>query len=316
MRQLAAVRILVPALLVLTAACGGEETPETTDAQPKEATITDVTVSGPPDEKPIVEFKAPISFATTESEVLAEGDGSGDVIKAGSTVTVNYVGLNASDGAEIASNYDQEPVSFALDQVIGGMGKGLKGKHAGDRVLIAVASADGYDPNGNGTTVEAGDSLVLVVDVEDVSTPLDVATGKKMPAPDTVPTLTYDDKDQPKSFTKTKTTPKSVDELGVYPIIKGEGPQVQEGQALTVHYVGQIYPDGNVFDESWSTGEPATFSLDQVIAGWTQGLAGQTVGSRVILVIPSELGYGDQAQGTDIPANSDLIFAVDILAAS
>jgi peptidylprolyl isomerase len=105
-------------------------------------------------------------------------------------------------------------------------------------------------------------------------------------------------------------------ELGVYPIIEGDGPKVEAGQTLTVHYVGQIYPDGTVFDESWSTGEPATFSLDQVIAGWTEGLTGQTVGSRVILTIPSKLDYGDQAQGKDIPANSDLIFAVDILAAS
>lgn len=315
MRQLLAVRILLPALLMLTAACGGAETPDTTQAQPKEATIADVAVSGPPGEKPNVDFKAPLSFATTESKVIEEGDGSGDIIKPNSKVTIDFVGFNASDAAEYASNYDQEPVSFSLGEVITGMGKGLEGKHAGDRVLVTVASADGFDPNGNGTTVEAGDSLVLVIDVLDVATPLDVATGKKMTAPDTVPTLAYDAQDQPKSFDKTKTTPESVDDLGVYPIIKGEGPRIREGQTLTVHYVGQIYPDGDVFDESWSGGEPATFSLDQVIAGWTQGLTGQTVGSRVILVIPSELGYGGQAQ-EGIPANSDLIFAVDILAAS
>ena len=55
--------------------------------------------------------------------------------------------------------------------------------------------------------------------------------------------------------------------------------------------------------------------LSGVIPGWTQGLAGQTVGSQVLLVIPPDLGYGDQASGS-IPANSTLVFVVDILAAS
>ena len=307
---------LVLPLLLLTAACGEEAADTTPVATPKQATISEVTVTGAPDEKPTVEFKAPISFASTKSEVVEGSDGSGDAIKPDSTVKIHYVGINASDGAEFDSSWDAEPVSFALNQVITGFAKGLEGKHVGDRVLLTIASKDGYDPNGNGTTIRKGDSLVFVVDVLDVMTPLDMASGEEMAVPETVPTLTYDDQQRPKEFTKTKTTPKTVEELGVYPVIKGDGPKVEAGQTLTVHYVGQIYPDGTVFDESWSRGEPATFSLDQVIAGWTEGLTGQTVGSRVILTIPSELGYGDQAQGKDIPANSDLIFAVDILAAS
>ncbi|MBA3265660.1 MAG: FKBP-type peptidyl-prolyl cis-trans isomerase [Nocardioidaceae bacterium] len=306
---------LVLSLLALTAACA-EEAAEEAPAAPKEATISDVTVTGSPKEKPTVEFKAPISFAETAGEVIAAGNGEGDAVEPDSTVTVHYVGTNASDGAEFVSSWDKKPVTFGLSEVINGLAEGLRGAHAGDRVLLAIASVDGFDPNGNGTTVRKGDSLVFVVDVLDVMTPLDMATGKEMTAPDTVPTLTYDDEEQPKEFVATKTTPKSVDELGVYPILKGEGPKVKKTQTLTVEYLGQIYPDGKVFDESWSAEDSRTFQLDQVIAGWTQGLAGQTVGSRVILVIPSKLGYGAQAQGEDIPANSDLIFAIDILAAT
>jgi len=92
----------------------------------------------------------------------------------------------------------------------------------------------------------------------------------------------------------------------------------KDGQSVTVQYTGQLYPDGNVFDSSWTNGQPFSFQLGggNVIKGWDQGLVGQRVGSRAILVIPSELGYGAQGQGTDIPKNADLIFAVDILAAN
>lgn len=305
---------LVFPVLLLTAACGGDPV-EPAPAAAKVATISDVTVVGAPDEEPTVDFKAPISFTATEGKVVEEGKGTGDAIEEDSTVEVHIVGVNASDGTELLSTWEEAPAQFAIDEVIPGFGKGLKGTHAGDRVLLAVASEDGY-PNGDAKgTVRKGDSVVFVVDVLDVQNPLDEATGEEMAAPESVPTLTYDDKQQPEKFTATETTPKTVDELGVYSIIKGDGPTVEAGQSLEVHYVGQIYPEGTVFDESWSSGEPATLSLDQVIPGWTQGLAGQTVGSRVILVIPSELGYGAQGQGEKIPPDSDLIFSVDILAA-
>jgi peptidylprolyl isomerase len=88
---------------------------------------------------------------------------------------------------------------------------------------------------------------------------------------------------------------------------------VTADQQVTVEYLGQVFPDGAVFDESYSKKEPVTFGLDQVIPGWTQGLTGQRVGSRVILAIPSDLGYGEQGGGEDIPPDSDLMFVVDIV---
>ena len=73
----------------------------------------------------------------------------------------------------------------------------------------------------------------------------------------------------------------------------------------------------SVFDSSWSRGAPATFSIGTggVIPGWDKGLVGKKVGSRVLLVVPPADGYGAQAQGK-IPANSTLVFVVDILDAS
>jgi peptidylprolyl isomerase len=266
-----------------------------------------------------VQFKAPLRFATTQSKIVDHGPGKGDAISAASRVTVDYVAINASDGAEYDSSWKRgKPATFNLSDVITGFGKGLEGDHAGDRVLIGVASKDGYDPTGNGTTIQKGDSLVLVVDVRKVHTPLSEAKGTKQPAPATVPKLTYDKAGHPAKFVATPQTPKSVSKLGVYPIIEGNGPVVKAGQTLLVEYVGQVYPDGKVFDESWSNPEPTSFPIGTggVIPGWDQGLAGQHVGSRVILVIPSALAYGTATTGSPVPPNSDLIFAVDILQAS
>lgn len=312
-------RVFIAVLPVLLAvsACGD---PAATDEQPTAGALAEVTVSGPVGSRPVVEFKAPLSFAQTQREVVQEGAGKGEAITPTSTVTVDYVGINASDGAQFDSSYQGggEPATFSLDQVITGFATGLEGAHAGDRVLIGVSSKDGYDPTGNGAAIRPGDSLIFVVDVHKVVTPLTEASGTKVEPPPTVPELTYDKQGQPEKFVATPQTPKAPSELGVYPLIKGEGAKVQSGQTITVEYVGQLYPDGEVFDESWSNDEPVAFSIGvgQVIKGWDQGLVGQPVGSRVILVIPSELGYGASGSGDTIPPNADLIFVVDILQAS
>jgi peptidylprolyl isomerase len=105
-------------------------------------------------------------------------------------------------------------------------------------------------------------------------------------------------------------------DLVVQPLIQSDGATVSEGQTVTVQYAGWLW-DGTEFDSSWGRGgEPATFELTQgmLIDGWVKGLAGQAVGSQVLLIIPPDLGYGDTDQGT-IPPNSTLIFVVDLIAA-
>jgi len=86
---------------------------------------------------------------------------------------------------------------------------------------------------------------------------------------------------------------------------------------VTVHYTGYIWETGEVFDSSWESGKPAQFQLaeGQLIKGFIKAIEGQTVGSQVITVLPPAEGYGDAAQGS-IPANSTLIFVIDILGAN
>lgn len=94
-------------------------------------------------------------------------------------------------------------------------------------------------------------------------------------------------------------------------LVKGTGAEIKGDDILAVNYQGQLW-DGKVFDSSFKRGAAAVFSLNQVVKGWKQGLTGMHVGDRVELTIPPSLGYGNQAAGS-IPANSTLVFVIDIL---
>lgn len=303
--------LALPALLLALVACGSDEpAPETTKA--REGAIGDITVTGDFGAQPTVDFKAPVAFPSSEFKTVIDGPGKGDEVTDQSTVAVNYVGINASDGTEFDSSWPAgAPATFETGQVIKGFSEGLQGAQAGDRLLLAIASEDGYDPVGNGTSIAKGDSLVFVVDVEKVTNP---APPKTLTKAD-VPKLELDKSGDPEKFVAAKDTPATAKELGVYVSKQGKGALVEPDATLTVDYLGQIYPDGEVFDESYSKGKPVSFPLADVIPGWQQGLVGQTEGSRVVLVIPSELGYGAVGQGDTIPPDSDLIFVIDIVKA-
>ena len=81
---------------------------------------------------------------------------------------------------------------------------------------------------------------------------------------------------------------------------------------VKVHYSGWL-TNGKLFDSSVTRGEPIEFGLNQVIAGWTEGVQLMTPGSRYKFTIPPQLGYGEQGAGGDIPPNATLIFEVELL---
>ncbi len=95
----------------------------------------------------------------------------------------------------------------------------------------------------------------------------------------------------------------------------GTGAVAATGDSVTVNYVGSL-TNGAVFDASANRGTSGfTFNLGagQVIKGWDQGIVGMKVGGKRLLVIPASLAYGDQAVGNIIPANSTLVFEVELL---
>lgn len=95
-------------------------------------------------------------------------------------------------------------------------------------------------------------------------------------------------------------------------IKEGNGKHPKATDRVKVHYTGTLI-DGKKFDSSVDRGEPITFPLNQVIPGWTEGLQIMDEGSKYILYIPYNLGYGVRGAGQDIPGGSTLIFEVELL---
>ena len=112
---------------------------------------------------------------------------------------------------------------------------------------------------------------------------------------------------------KTKPGVKTTADGLEYKVIKeGAGASPKATDTVTVNYEGKLI-DGTVFDSSYKRGQPATFPLNAVIKGWTEGLQLMKVGGKSQLFIPSDLGYGERGAGADIPPNSVLIFEVELL---
>src|SRR6218665_2814614 len=95
-------------------------------------------------------------------------------------------------------------------------------------------------------------------------------------------------------------------------LTEGTGAKPTASNKVTCHYHGTLI-DGRIFDSSVQRGQPATFPLNQVIAGWTEGVQLMSVGSKYRFFIPSSLGYGARQVGSDIGPNSALIFDVELL---
>lgn len=95
-------------------------------------------------------------------------------------------------------------------------------------------------------------------------------------------------------------------------VTEGTGASPKATDNVTVHYTGKL-TNGQVFDSSVTRGEPATFPLNQVIPGWTEGLQLMKEGGKTIFYLPSNLAYGEMGAPGAIPPNADLIFEVELI---
>jgi len=102
--------------------------------------------------------------------------------------------------------------------------------------------------------------------------------------------------------------------LGYKILEEGEGESPEKGQKVTVHYTGTLQ-DGKKFDSSLDRGQPFTFTLGvgQVIKGWDEGIALLKKGSKALIKIPSDLGYGSRGAGGVIPPDATLYFEVELI---
>ncbi|MCU1438005.1 MAG: peptidylprolyl isomerase [Naasia sp.] len=272
-----------------------------------------VTVSDDLAAAPEVAFEAGIDAATTERTTVVEG--KGEELERGSLAQVAFAVYNGATGAPIESYGYAEgetTAAFQVDttQLLPGFAKTLGCASVGSRVVSVIPPSEGFGEAGNTDLEVAGDaSLVLVMDIESAIRTIRYEAGDELPG--TLPTVAPAADGSPTVAVPAAEAPK---DLHIATLTKGDGEVVPAGSSVQVHYRGMQWSDGTVFDESWG-GEPATFALDQVVPGFAAAIAGQTVGSQVLVVMPPIYGYGEQAPENTAPlAGQTLVFVVDILA--
>lgn len=285
------------AATLLLSGCGGADGP---------LKSVDVTSNGA-NKAPKVEFETPLKLENSAVRKLSEGDGA--EIDPGQTLSIRMSAFNAKDGSSTAETYtadsgDDLAVNDQMKKANSPLYKALKDARVGSQFAYAVPPVKG----GQGSPDRPGQLLVFTVEGK-TKPPLEKAKGKSVKPVEGLPTVKVNDSGAPE-ITIDKSDEKP-GELVAQNLIKGSGKVVKKSDTITAHYVGVQWSNGEKFDSSWDRGKPSEFPLDGVVKGWTQGLSGQTVGSRVLLVIPPELGYGKNP-GSGQPGGT-LVFVVDIL---
>lgn len=261
--------------------------------------------------KPEVTFPTPLKSDEIETKVLVAGDGP--EIKGLQSISVDFIAYNGYDNTELQSSEFSEgsPTTLFLSaEGTPNFCSALTGVKGGSTVAVILPPKDAHDNQGiQEFGMGADDALVFVFKIDQVFLPRALGASQGASAgfpsvvtsPDGVPGVTIPKSDAPAEFK-------------VANLITGNGAQVQEGDTVVVHYSGFLWNEGSKFDSSWDNGQPAEFQVAEgsLISGFVKALVGQKVGSQVIAVIPPNEGYGDQGNET-IPANSTLVFVVDIL---
>ncbi|RST17610.1 FKBP-type peptidyl-prolyl cis-trans isomerase [Streptomyces sp. WAC05374] len=317
--------LAVPAGLLTLAGCGDDKADQ---AKTDESPSTSQEPSAKIVDGPLPAITAGTAFGQKPTVAKGPGKpspnlavktvvaGKGETVAKGDFLQFDYLGQIWDTAKVFDNSYDRgAPLTsrIGVGQLIPGWDQALPGKKVGSRVELAIPPALGYGTQGNPQGgIKGTDTLVFVVDIRGTFNGKSSAKGRE---------VAQDNIDLPKVGTNTDGKAPSIDvpkkpapkKLVSKYVLEGDGPAVKPTDKLLLQYKGVLWEGGKEFDASYKRGELAEFPLQSLIQGWQQGLKGKKVGSRVMLVVPPELGYGAQASG-DIPANSTLVFSLDILA--
>lgn len=252
-----------------------------------------ITVDGEAGEKSTATFTSPLEVEELQSTVIVEGEG--DPVAAGDLVSYALTAFNAETGEELGSfGYADNPVLPQQISPENPLGQLLGCSAPGTRVVATFPAS------------ESAGAEVYVVDLLEVVP--SAAWGEEQDAVDGMPEVELADDGAP---TITIPEGEAPTEVEIETLKEGDGPTVEPGDTVLVHYTGVKWSDGSVFDSSWDRGVPTSFQTTGVVAGFQQALEGQTVGSQVVVVIPPEFGYGS-SEGHELQ-DETLVFVVDIL---
>lgn len=326
-----ALALLVPALLLALAACGGDssDTAKSFDA---------VTISGAEGAAPQVKWKATMEPGKEEAKTLVKG--TGPALKNGDRVLVNFLLSNGYTHQTPLDTYGAKKAGATLtvgapaaqpqvpaDLLTGILSKKVKpGMTVGTRLAITVGAEQAFGQYANKLgqfKIGNKDGLLLVADL--VGTAAKKPAGKKVKPPAWAPTV-VEKRGVPTALTfgaLPKPSPK--DDLRVATLVQGKGPKVKAGDVVVANYLGQVHGGDKPFDGSYSRGEPLSVAIGDkvdggaitVVKGWSEGLEGVAVGSRVIVQIPPRLGYGKAGGGNGAITGTDtMYFVIDVLGAA
>lgn len=272
-----------------------------------------VTATGDFATKPVVTVSKGMTVKTTERTALIQG--SGEPVTSGQTVKMDYSLYNGTTGTLIeTSAYTKgQEVSYPVDskatQFVG-LSKAIECSTVGSRIVAVIPNSEGFGDQASAAGLGADDVLVFVIDVESVAPkPLAEATGTPVDPKAGFPEVTFT-KGNPDVTIPSGPVPT---EYAIETLIQGDGETVTDGASVVLNYEGVNWNSGVVFDSSFDRGSPATLSTGGVIQGFHDALVGQKVGSRVVVIIPSDLGYGDQGSGDAIKGGDTIVFVIDIL---
>ena len=308
--------LLLPAALVLgLSGCGDDDGGGGSDSD-SGAALDSVQIEGEFGSAPEVTFDGEVEAGEVTTEVVSKGDGA-EVAKGDQVLTHLWIG-NGFTQEKSFSTYDAkkaEVLTVDEKQLSGVFVEGLEGQTIGSRVAVAASAEEAFGPQGN-PQLQIGnkDSVVVVLDL--MSTVADGPEGDAVQAPSWAPKL-VEKGGTPTGFDFAG-TPAPSSKLRSATLIQGTGPVVEKGQTIAVNYLGQVYQGKKPFDESYSA-QPTAFGIGvgQVVPGWDKSLVGVKVGSRMVLSIPPEDGYGKQGnESAGIKGTDTLFFVVDILAAA
>jgi peptidylprolyl isomerase len=320
---LAASAALLAAVVASLTGCTSNSSTVAGCATTASGSVSDgITVSSNFGKTPTVKLKSPIgTVKTTQRTVVKVGTGA--VASKNKNVTADFVIYNGSTGKELTSTgFDGKTVPFTMDtaKYLPGLVKTLECSRVGSRVVGVIPPSDAFKSTGSTDLgIGAKDEMVFVADVVSVKAAspaaLKTATGTTVAPKAGFPTVVFA-KGLPTVTVPSTTQPSAFQEEV---LIKGKGAKVGSDANVIVNYQLVLWRTGKVVsgNDTWASGQTATFNTGQVVAGFKQALEGQTIGSRVVVVIPPALGYGTtgNTQAGILPTD-DLVFLVDILGVS
>ena len=299
--------VVVLGIALGATACGGSssasgDSSTSSTNPPRTRKLADIKVSGEVGTKPTVTFET--AFVGDAEDHLILIPGTGAEIKAGQRVSVDYVAINGNDGTELDATYGVGRQNIILDEksLLKPVYEALVGQRVGVRALVSADITD-----------RLGAWSIFVFDVVSATDVPTSASGTPVTPDPSLPVVTVQN-GVPTIATPSGTAPSS---LVAQVLIKGDGPAITAGQTVLMQYTGLIWATGKVFDSSWASGAVEfPVGTGQVITGFDEGLVGQTIGSRVLLVIPPDKGYGSEGNPqAGIGGTDTLVFVIDLLAA-